>query len=78
MSSPPQSAGAAGAGEESFLVAHRGMVTLAVMFGTFISVMDANIVNMAMPHMRGTFGVDLSMVTWVATISTIAQVIMII
>ncbi len=78
MNSPPQSAGAVGAGEESFLVAHRGMVTLAVMFGTFISVMDANIVNMAMPHMRGTFGVDLSMVTWVATIYTIAQVIMII
>lgn len=56
----------------------RRMVTLAVMFGTFISVMDANIVNMAMPHMRGAFGVDLSAVTWVATIYTIAQVIMII
>ncbi len=78
MNSPTQTAGASGAEEIFVPVANRGMLTLAVMFGTFISVMDANIVNMAMPHMRGTFGVDLSSITWVATIYTIAQVIMII
>lgn len=78
MSSPSQPAGALGAEENSFPVANRTMVTIAVMFGTFISVMDANIVNMAMPHMRGAFGVDLSAITWVATIYTISQVIMII
>ncbi len=77
MSTPPQTAGATGAEEEFVPVKNRGMVTLAVMFGTFISVMDANIVNIAMPHMRGAFGVDLSTITWVASIYTIAQVIMI-
>ena len=78
MSSSPEAAGAIGAGEEFLPVANRGMVTIAVMFGTFISVMDANIVNIAMPHMRGAFGIDLSSITWVASIYTIAQVIMII
>ncbi len=78
MSASPQTAEVIGAGEETPQVANRTMVTIAVMFGTFISVMDANIVKMAMPHMRGAFGVDLSTITWVASIYTIAQVIMII
>ena len=51
------------------------MITLAVVSAAFISVMDASIVNVVMPHMRGSFNVDLSTITWVATIYTIAQII---
>ena len=51
------------------------MITLAVVSAAFISIMDASIVNVVMPHMRGSFNVDLSTITWVATIYTIAQII---
>ncbi len=54
---------------------NRAMITLAVVSAAFISVMDASIVNVVMPHMRGSFNVDLSTITWVATIYTIAQII---
>jgi len=61
--------------EASF--AARAFITLAVISGAFISVMDVNVVNVSLPHMRGTFGADLSSITWVATSYSIAQIIMI-
>ena len=54
---------------------NRAMITLAVVSAAFISIMDASVVNVVMPHMRGSFNVDLSTITWVATIYTIAQII---
>ena len=57
--------------------ASRSLITLAVLFGQFISVMDISVVNVSLPHMRGTFGADLSSITWVATSYSIAQLIMI-
>ena len=47
------------------------------MIGTFLSVMDATVVNVAMPHMMGTFGEDLLTITWVSTAYSIAEIIMV-
>lgn len=77
MSAPLESTQRAAdeAPEASF--ATRALITLAVISGAFISVMDVNVVNVSLPHMRGTFGADLSSITWVATSYSIAQIIMI-
>ena len=47
------------------------------MLGTFLSVMDVSVVNVAMPHMMGNFGEDLLTITWVSTSYSIAEIIMI-
>jgi MFS transporter, DHA2 family, multidrug resistance protein len=52
-------------------------VAASVMIGTFLSVMDATVVNVAMPHMMGSFGQDLLTITWVSTAYSIAEIIMI-
>ena len=43
------------------------LVTVAVMSGTFLAVMDVSVVNVALPHIMGTFSQTLSSITWVAT-----------
>lgn len=53
------------------------LVTIAVMFGTFLSVMDVTVVNVAMPHMMGAFGVNLLTITWISTGYSIAEIIMV-
>jgi MFS transporter, DHA2 family, multidrug resistance protein len=57
--------------------AGKWLVAASVMLGTFLSVMDATVVNVAMPHMMGTFGTDLLTITWVSTAYSIAEIIMI-
>lgn len=52
-------------------------VAASVMLGAFISVMDSTVVNVALPHMVGSFGTDLLTITWVATAYSIASIIMI-
>jgi len=47
------------------------------MIGTFLSVIDATVVNVAVPHMMGSFGQDLLTITWVYTAYSIAELIMI-
>ncbi|MHB8382310.1 MAG: DHA2 family efflux MFS transporter permease subunit, partial [Candidatus Binataceae bacterium] len=53
------------------------LIASSVMIGTFLSVMDATVVNVAMPHMMGSFGQDLLTITWVSTAYSIAEIIMI-
>src|SRR3989449_5798090 len=53
------------------------LVTVAVMAGTFLAVMDISVVNVSMPHMMGNFGQTLSAITWVATSYSIAEMLMI-
>jgi DHA2 family multidrug resistance protein len=48
-----------------------------VMLGTFLSVTDATVVNVAMPHMMGSVGKDLLTITWVSTACGIAETIMV-
>jgi DHA2 family multidrug resistance protein len=57
--------------------AGKWLVAASVMLGTFLSVMDATVVNVAMPHMMGSFGEDLLTITWVSTAYSIAEIIMI-
>ncbi|QAT17570.1 MFS transporter [Candidatus Velamenicoccus archaeovorus] len=56
---------------------NKWMVTTAVMLGAFLSVMDTSIVNVALPYMMGNFAETLSAITWIATIYTIAAIIVI-
>jgi DHA2 family multidrug resistance protein len=53
------------------------LVTFAVMSGAFLAVMDTTVVNVALPHMMGSFGQTLSAITWVATSYSIAEMIMV-
>jgi MFS transporter, DHA2 family, multidrug resistance protein len=53
------------------------LVAASVLTGTFLSVMDVSVVNVAMPHMMGSFGKDLLSITWVSTAYSIAEIIMI-
>jgi MFS transporter, DHA2 family, multidrug resistance protein len=59
------------------LPAGKWLVAASVMIGTFLSVMDATVVNVALPHMMGSFGQDLLTITWVSTAYSIAEIIMI-
>ncbi|MGO9061084.1 MAG: DHA2 family efflux MFS transporter permease subunit [Candidatus Binataceae bacterium] len=85
MAASPQSgnlkaaAGPPGAGARTNAVTGAGkwLITLSVLLGTFMSVMDVSVVNVAMPHMMGSFGQDLLSITWVSTAYSIAEIIMI-
>jgi DHA2 family multidrug resistance protein len=66
-----------GDGERPAAAGHKWLVTLAVMPGTFLAVMDVTVVNVALPHMMGHFGQTLSAITWVATSYSIAEMLMV-
>jgi MFS transporter, DHA2 family, multidrug resistance protein len=53
------------------------LVAASVLLGSFLSVMDVTVVNVAMPHMMGAFGVNLLSITWVSTAYSIAEIIMV-
>jgi len=46
---------------------YRWLVLSLVMTGTFMAILDASIVNVALPHMMGTFGVSRDKIEWVST-----------
>jgi EmrB/QacA subfamily drug resistance transporter len=52
---------------------YKWTVAFVVIFGMFASIMDATIVNNAIPHLQSTFGGSLSTVQWVLTGYTLAQ-----
>lgn len=54
---------------------NKWIVTLSVTFGTLMGAIDASIVNVAIPHIRGTLGASVTEVTWVVTGFTISTVI---
>jgi len=49
------------------LRANRWGVLGIIMLGTFMAILDSSIVNVALPHMMSTFGVDREQIEWVAT-----------
>jgi MFS transporter, DHA2 family, multidrug resistance protein len=57
--------------------ASKWLIAASVMLGTFMSVMDVTVVNVAMPHMMGSFGADLLTITWVSTAYSIAEIILV-
>src|SRR5262247_291260 len=55
--------------------AKKWLVTVSVMSGTFLAVMDVSVVNVSLPHMMGYFGQSQSSITWVATSYGIAEIL---
>src|SRR5215472_6238742 len=56
---------------------HRWLIALAVMLGTSLEVLDTSIVNVALPHMQGSFSASLDEISWVVTSYLVANGIMI-
>src|SRR5664280_2590819 len=54
---------------------HKWLIALAVMTGNIMSSLDMSIVNVALPHMRGTLGASVEEITWVSTGYILANVI---
>jgi MFS transporter, DHA2 family, multidrug resistance protein len=46
---------------------NKWLVTISVTFGTLMGAIDASIVNVAVPHLRGSLGVTIEQITWVTT-----------
>jgi DHA2 family multidrug resistance protein len=51
------------------------LVTVSVTFGTLMGTIDASIVNVAVPHLRGSLGATVEEITWVTTGFVIANVV---
>jgi DHA2 family multidrug resistance protein len=54
---------------------NKWIVTLSVTFGTLMGTIDASIVNVALPHIRGSVGATLEEITWITTGFVVATVI---
>src|SRR5438876_9472049 len=54
---------------------NKWLVTLSVTFGTLMGAIDASIVNVAVPHLRGAVGATVEEITWVTTGFVIATVV---
>lgn len=54
---------------------NKWLVTLSVTFGTLMGAIDASIVNVAIPHLRGELGATVEEVTWVTTAFVISTVL---
>ena len=57
--------------------AQKWLIALAVMLGTTLEVLDTSIVNVALPHMQGTFSASVDEIAWVVTSYLVANGIMI-
>jgi DHA2 family multidrug resistance protein len=53
------------------------IVAVSVMFGTILEVLDSSIVNVALPHMQGSFSASVDEIAWVVTSYLVAAGIMI-
>jgi DHA2 family multidrug resistance protein len=54
---------------------NKWIVTISITFGTLMGAVDMSIVNVAIPHMRGSLGASVDEITWVSTGYIIANVI---
>jgi EmrB/QacA subfamily drug resistance transporter len=54
-------------------LSYKWLVTVVVIFGMFMVLLDTTIVNTAVPHLQTTFGAPLADVNWVATGYTLAE-----
>jgi MFS transporter, DHA2 family, multidrug resistance protein len=52
---------------DDYLRANRWAVLGIIMMGTFMAILDSSIVNVALPHMMSSFGVDRDQIEWVST-----------
>lgn len=56
---------------------HKWLIAIAVMLGTTLEVLDTSIVNVALPHMQGSFSASVDEIAWVLTSYLVANGIMI-
>jgi DHA2 family multidrug resistance protein len=56
---------------------HKWLIALAVMLGTALEVLDSSIVNVALPHLQGSFSAGVDEIAWVVTSYLVANGIMI-
>ncbi len=57
--------------------AQKWLIAVAVMLGTTLEVLDTSIVNVALPHMQGSFSASVDEIAWVVTSYLVANGIMI-
>jgi len=56
---------------------HKWLVALAVMLGPALEVLDTSIINVALPHLQGTFSASVDEIAWVITSYLVANGVMI-
>ena len=56
---------------------HKWLIALAVMLGTTLEVLDTSIINVALPHLQGSFSAGVDEIAWVVTSYLAANGIMI-
>jgi MFS transporter, DHA2 family, multidrug resistance protein len=54
---------------------NKWLIAVAVTFGTLMGTIDTSIVNVALPHLRGTLSASVEEITWVSTGYIVAAVI---
>lgn len=54
---------------------NKWLVTVSVTFGTLMGAIDSSIVNVAVSHIRGSVGADITEITWISTGFIIATVL---
>lgn len=57
------------------IVPNKGLLTLAVMAGTIMQILDTTIANVALPHMQAALGATQDTVSWVLTSYIIASAV---
>src|ERR1700751_3710292 len=57
--------------------ARKWIIAVSVILCTILEVLDSSIVNVALPHMQGSFSATVDEVTWVVTTYLVAAGIMI-
>src|SRR5690348_10545992 len=62
---------------ERIVWSHKWLVALAVMLGTTLEVLDTSIINLALPHLQGTFSASVDEIAWVLTSYLVANGVMI-
>jgi MFS family permease len=60
---------------EPYSTRQRWLITFTVMNGAVMGSLDANIVNVALPHMRGALGASVEEIVWVSTGYILSSVI---
>ncbi|HWV19613.1 MAG TPA: DHA2 family efflux MFS transporter permease subunit [Devosia sp.] len=61
--------------QPALVVKNKGMLTLALMLGTIMQVLDTTIANVALPHMSSSLGASQNEITWVLTSYIVAAAI---
>src|SRR5262245_44340730 len=54
---------------------NKWLVTISITFGTLMGTIDASIVNVALPHIRGAVGATVQEITWISTGFALANVL---